>query len=56
MEVLKKIKDQEEKKGKFMTSEGDVDSRPEELKDCEFSKGYSINCGIKGGKLSGGQK
>eukprot|EP00355_Strombidium_rassoulzadegani_P005981 CAMPEP_0168618914 /NCGR_PEP_ID=MMETSP0449_2-20121227/6324_1 /TAXON_ID=1082188 /ORGANISM="Strombidium rassoulzadegani, Strain ras09" /LENGTH=263 /DNA_ID=CAMNT_0008659817 /DNA_START=117 /DNA_END=908 /DNA_ORIENTATION=+ len=56
MEVLKKCKDQEEKKGNFRTQEGDVDSRPDSLKDGDLSKGFYINCGIKGGKLSGGQK
>ena len=31
-----------------------LDDRIEDLIDCELKKGFNINCGIKGNKLSGG--
>ena len=43
-------------KGQFLYQAEDIDSRAEEKKEPELHKGYSTMCGIKGGKLSGGQK
>lgn len=56
IEVLKKLVEQKKNKGIFQAVKGDVDTRPETLKDAEMHPGYDINCGIKGSKLSGGQK
>lgn len=56
MEVLQKMKRQEEKAGYFEYVPGDIDTRPESLKDFELDMGFETQCGIKGGKLSGGQK
>lgn len=40
--------------------DGDIDTRAKRgisgYNDVALSKGFEINCGIKGGKLSGGQK
>jgi hypothetical protein len=42
------------KKGKFMTVEGDIDKRDKLLKDIELHNGFRVECGLRGGKLSGG--
>lgn len=54
LEVMKKIVEQEEKKGQFEAIEGAIDSRSASLKDVELTAGFMNQCGIKGGKLSGG--
>ena len=47
----------EENEGKFKSMGGEMDDRDESYRDVtDMSKGYEIECGIKGGKLSGGQK
>lgn len=51
---LEAIKKEEEEKGKFLSVEGNVDLRGQEKKDMELSKGFNIDCGLKGCKLSGG--
>ena len=56
MRVLGEIRKDEEKKGKFVAVEGDIDRRGAEKKNIKLHNGYSIQCGIKGSKLSGGQK
>lgn len=56
LELLQKVDEQEQKKGEFQAIKGDVDNREEKLKDCLMNQGYEVQCGIKGGKLSGGQK
>eukprot|EP00350_Pseudokeronopsis_sp_OXSARD2_P010664 CAMPEP_0170541138 /NCGR_PEP_ID=MMETSP0211-20121228/955_1 /TAXON_ID=311385 /ORGANISM="Pseudokeronopsis sp., Strain OXSARD2" /LENGTH=170 /DNA_ID=CAMNT_0010843761 /DNA_START=3640 /DNA_END=4152 /DNA_ORIENTATION=+ len=56
LEYLKKIVAEDEKKGRFKTSEGDIDYRMIDYKDVDLSHGFHISCGIKGSKLSGGQK
>jgi len=56
IDVLKKLVEQNKAKGIFQAVKGDIDTRPESLKDVEMHPGYDINCGIKGSKLSGGQK
>jgi hypothetical protein len=56
LEVMQKIKDDFDKKGEFVAIEGNVDTRDSNLKDIELHKGFETQCGIKGGKLSGGQK
>jgi len=40
----------------FQAIDGDIDQRKPELKDVEISRGFDTLCGIKGCKLSGGQK
>jgi ABC-type bacteriocin/lantibiotic exporter with double-glycine peptidase domain len=35
---------------------GEIDDRDSSCRDIELSRGYDIDCGLKGGKLSGGQK
>jgi len=54
IEVLEKLVEQRKNKGEFQAVKGDVDTRPDSLKDAEMHPGYDINCGIKGSKLSGG--
>ena len=44
----------EDKKGLFKYIQGDVDERDDKLRDVELDHGYGTQCGIKGGKLSGG--
>lgn len=40
-----------------MSGKGDMDERTEEYKDIKnISSGFEVECGVKGGKLSGGQK
>lgn len=56
IEVVKKIAEQETKKGVFEAIEGAIDTRPSTLKDVDLIDGFKNQCGIKGGKLSGGQK
>lgn len=56
MNILTEIRKAEEKKGKFVAVEGDIDRRGAEKKNIKLHNGYSIQCGIKGSKLSGGQK
>eukprot|EP00347_Sterkiella_histriomuscorum_P022139 403331544 len=53
---VKQIMKEEEKKGKFQSLQDIIDERPEELKNMQMSKGFQVDCGIKGCKLSGGQK
>ncbi len=50
------MRKEEEKKGRFVAVEGDIDRRGAEKKNIKLHNGYSIQCGIKGSKLSGGQK
>jgi hypothetical protein len=52
----KEEKDDFDKKGEFVAIEGNVDTRDKYLRDIELHKGFETQCGIKGGKLSGGQK
>ena len=54
MNILTEIRIAEEKKGKFVAVEGDIDRRGAEKKNIKLHNGYSIQCGIKGSKLSGG--
>ena len=54
--ILKKMKDQEDKRGEFLAINGNVDSRSASLLDTTLASGYETVCGVKGGKLSGGQK
>lgn len=56
LEVIKKIVEQDEKKGTFVAASEDIDSREESKRDTKLYEGYNTQCGIKGGKLSGGQK
>lgn len=60
MDTLKKLEELEAKKGKFMTIDEDIDTREKRgihnWNDQALDKGFEIQCGIKGGKLSGGQK
>jgi hypothetical protein len=54
MELLKELKKDEEKKGKFQAVEGDIDTRGSEKKDVNLPTGFNVDCGLKGCKLSGG--
>ena len=56
LEILKKVQAQEEQKGVFQTIMGDIDDRPVGLKDITLNDGFETMCGLKGSKLSGGQK
>lgn len=57
---MEKLVEQEAAKGVFQSMDGDIDTRAKRgisgYNDVALSKGFEINCGIKGGKLSGGQK
>ena len=54
--LLKKLDEQDKKKGTFQAVEGDIDTRDASLKQPELTEGFNIQCGIRGSKLSGGQK
>ena len=56
LELLTKIVKEEENKGKFQTIVGEIDLREDNLKKMPLHKGFLVDCGLKGGKLSGGQK
>jgi ABC-type multidrug transport system fused ATPase/permease subunit len=56
LNILNQIRREEEKKGKFVAVEGDIDRRGADKKNISLHNGYGIQCGIKGSKLSGGQK
>lgn len=56
VETLKLMDEQEQKKGKFTYQQGDIDQRPDALKDVELHEGFNVVTGYRGGKLSGGQK
>jgi hypothetical protein len=34
--------------------EGDIDNRDSSLKDMILHNGFNVDCGLRGGKLSGG--
>lgn len=40
----------------FISKEGDIDKRDAELLNVEMHPGFKGECGIRGSKLSGGQK
>ena len=47
----------EQKQDGFLSMVGDIDSRHKSKKDIVLSDGFeTTQCGLKGGKLSGGQK
>jgi len=56
LDLLKKMEEQEKTKGVFVAIKGDVDERDESLKKTQLHQGFEITCGLKGSKLSGGQK
>ena len=56
MDLLEKLEKSEAKGGKFIAKEGDVDFREQDLLDISLDPGFKTQCGIKGNKLSGGQK
>lgn len=56
IELMTKMEEAEKKGGKFVAKEGDVDSRSKDLHDIQLEKGFKTQCGLKGCKLSGGQK
>lgn len=56
VKLLEQMKEEDKKKSGFQAMEGDVDNRDDKLKDKELSQGFKTQCGIRGGKLSGGQK
>lgn len=56
LKLLKEMEKQAEEDGQFKYIPGDIDRRPQTLRDKALHEGYETLCGIKGGKLSGGQK
>jgi len=52
--IISKMEQQEILKPIFRAMDGDVDERPDELRDVEMPKGINIHCGLRGSKLSGG--
>lgn len=43
-------------RGQFKTMEGDIDNRSPSQLDLTLHQGFKIDCGLRGSKLSGGQK
>lgn len=56
LDVITKLEDNEKNKGKFVYDKKAIDSRGPEKLDHQLNAGFEILCGIKGSKLSGGQK
>jgi hypothetical protein len=57
MEKLTHLVKKEEQEGKFVSVKGEMDDRQDKsYNDVVLSNGYEVDCGVKGGKLSGGQK
>jgi len=54
--LLGEVEKDDEKRGAFQAIAGDVDERPDSLKDAPLGSGFAAVCGIRGGALSGGQK
>jgi len=55
MELLEEINKIDQDKAQFQAIAGDIDIRDDTLKDMELQPGfYSIQCGLRGSKLSGG--
>ena len=53
---LEHLTKKEELEGKFQAVKGEMDDRSDERRDLALNAGFEIECGVKGGKLSGGQK
>jgi len=56
IEILEKLEKRENNANEFKVIEGDVDQRDAALLDHDMHEGFKTECGIKGCKLSGGQK
>lgn len=56
LEKLKKLSQKESEEGNFQAVKGEIDDREEIMKDIQLHNGFDIDCGLKGSKLSGGQK
>lgn len=56
MELLNKLKEQEQRTGTFEAHEGDIDRREDSYKVPALARGFSIKAGLRGSKLSGGQR
>jgi len=54
MEALKKIQIKMKKQGTFEYEQDIFDLRTSKEKDVKLHPGFDTNCGIRGGKLSGG--
>ena len=54
IEKLEFIEKKEKKEGMFVVNKGITDDRDESCKDIDLHEGYNIDCGLRGGKLSGG--
>lgn len=54
--MITKLDDNEKNKGKFMYNKNAIDNRDDSARKYELNDGFNILCGIKGSKLSGGQK
>ncbi len=52
--LIKDLKKDEDKKGKFQAVEGDIDNRGADKLDVKLPTGFNVDCGLKGSKLSGG--
>jgi hypothetical protein len=51
---LERLAKDEESRGIFAATYGDIDKRSKDKINQEISQGFTIQCGIKGSKLSGG--
>ena len=53
--ALKEIETNESAMGAFVATSGDVDTRDKSKQDIVLNEGFeTTQCGLKGGKLSGG--
>lgn len=48
------LKKKEASEGKFQSIKGEMDERTDALKNVKLDQGFEVECGVKGGKLSGG--
>jgi len=48
------LEKKEKKDGKFLVVKGVTDTRDQSYNDIVLHEGFGIDCGLKGGKLSGG--
>jgi Fe-S cluster assembly ATPase SufC len=54
LKKLEHLVQKEEQEGRFVAVKGEMDERDSSCNDVPLSSGYDVECGLKGGKLSGG--
>jgi hypothetical protein len=53
---LETLKQKEKEEGQFQAIKGVIDKRGDTARDMQLNQGFDVDCGLKGSKLSGGQK